>query len=117
MPPRDRSHMKVFYASLKAHEIHHLKNLLESAGIRCGLRNERLSTLAGEVPFTECAMQIWLENESDRGLADSILREMTGRGASAPGISGTSRTWNCAGCGEHLEAQFTACWNCGRERR
>jgi hypothetical protein len=106
--------MKVFYASLKAHEIHHLKNLLESAGIRCRLRNEGLSTLAGEVPFTECAMQIWLENKSDRGLANSILREMTGRRATS---SGTGGTWNCAGCGEHLEAQFTACWNCGREKR
>ena len=105
--------MKVFYASLKAHEIHHLKNLLQSAGIRCRLRNEGLSTLAGEVPFTECAMQIWLENESDRGHANLILREMTGRSASA---AATERTWICARCGEHLEAQFTACWNCGIEK-
>jgi len=99
--------MKVFYASLKAHEIHHLKNLLESAGIRCRLRNEGLSTLAGEVPFTECAMQLVLENESDGGHANSLLREMNGRSAAATG------TWNCTGCGERLEAQFTACWNCG----
>lgn len=106
--------MTVFYASLKAHEIHHLKNLLQSAGIRCQLRNEGLSTLAGEVPFTECAMQIWLENESDRGHADSILREMTGRSAPA---TATGRTWICAGCGEHIDAQFTACWNCGTEKR
>jgi len=103
--------MKVFYASLKAHEIRHLKNLLESAGIRCRLRNEGLSTLAGEVPFTECAMQICLENESDRGLADSILREINGRGAAF------TRTWNCAGCGERIEDQFTACWNCGTQKR
>ena len=104
--------MKVFYASLKAHEIHHLKNLLQSAGIRCQIRNEVLSTLAGEVPFTECGMQIWLENESDRGHANSILREMTERNASA---AATGKAWICAGCGEHIEAQFTACWNCGIE--
>ena len=104
--------MKVFYASLKAHEIHHLKNLLQSAGIRCQIRNEVLSTLAGEVPFTECAMQIWLENESDRGHANSILREMTGRSAPA---EAKGKAWICAGCGEHIEAQFTACWNCGIE--
>ncbi len=102
--------MKVFFASLKAHEIHHLKNLLESAGIRCRLRNEGLSTLAGEVPFAECAMQLLLENESDRGLATSILRELTARPAPA------REHWHCAGCGEHLEAQFTTCWNCGREK-
>ncbi len=102
--------MKVFYASLKAHEIHHLKNLLESAGIRCRLRNEGLSTLAGEVPFTECAMQLVLENESDRGHANALLREMTSRRATATGI------WKCPACGEHLEDQFTACWNCGTQK-
>lgn len=105
--------MKVFYASLKAHEIHHLKNLLQSAGIRCQLRNEGLSTLAGEVPFTECAMQIWLEDESDRAQASSILREMTGRSTPA---TATETTWTCVGCGERLEAQFTACWNCGIQK-
>jgi hypothetical protein len=103
--------MKVFYASLKPHEIHHLKNLIESAGIRCRLRNEGLSTLAGEVPFAECAMQLVLENENDRGLATVILREMTGRCAAAAG------TWICAGCGERLEDQFTACWCCGTQKR
>jgi len=102
--------MKVFYASLKAHEIHHLKNLLVSAGIRCRIRNEGLSTLAGEVPFTECTMQLILENEGDHGLATEILREMT---AGRPKAKGT---WNCTGCGERLGAQFTACWNCGAEK-
>jgi hypothetical protein len=24
--------------------------------------------------------------------------------------------WKCAGCGEELEGQFTACWKCGEER-
>ncbi|OGA16416.1 MAG: hypothetical protein A3G25_04195 [Betaproteobacteria bacterium RIFCSPLOWO2_12_FULL_63_13] len=103
--------MKAFYVSLNAHEIHHLKNLLESAGIRCRLRNERLSTLAGEVPFTECSIQLVLENDADRRLASSILREMT---AHRPAASGT---WICANCGERLEVQFTACWNCGVEKR
>lgn len=102
--------MKAFYASLKAHEIHHLKNLLESAGIRCRIRNEGLSTLAGEVPFTECAMQLLLESESDRDLANAILREMTTRNVPA------GQSWACPRCGECIEAQFTACWNCRAER-
>jgi len=102
--------MKAFYTSLKAHEIHHLKNLLESAGIRCRLRNESLSTLAGEVPFTECTIQLFLEDDADRRLASSILREMTTQ------CSATAGTWTCAKCGECLEKQFTACWNCGMEK-
>jgi hypothetical protein len=102
--------VKIFYASLKTHEIHHLKNLLQSAGIRCSVRNEGLSSLAGEVPFTECAMQLLLEDESDRDLADTILRELTSRTKPA------GESWNCPRCGERVEAQFTACWNCRAEK-
>jgi hypothetical protein len=102
--------VKVFYASLKTHEIYHLKNLLESVGIQCRIRNEGLSTLAGEVPFTECAMQLLLENETDRDLANAILREMTSHSARA------GDSWDCSRCGERIEAQFTACWNCRAEK-
>ena len=102
--------MPAFFSSLRTHEIHHLKNLLESAGIRCQLRNEGLSTLAGEVPFVECAVQLWLEDDADRALAEAVLREMT----SLPGQ--TPAPWACTFCGETLERQFTACWRCGSER-
>jgi len=27
-----------------------------------------------------------------------------------------SDPWNCPGCGEHIEAGFDACWNCGVTR-
>lgn len=103
--------MKPLFASLNLHEIHHLKNLLQSSGIRCHISNEGLSTLAGEVPFPECAMQIVLEDESDRDRAESVLREMRGH-ATAPGAA----AWSCHRCGERLEAQFTACWRCGKEK-
>ena len=103
--------MKPLFASLNLHEIHHLKNLLQSSGIRCRIRNEGLSTLAGEVPFPECAMQIVLEDESDRDRAESVLREMRGH-ATAPGAA----VWSCHRCGERLEVQFTACWRCGKEK-
>jgi len=102
--------VKPVFVSLRLHEIHHLKNLLQSAGIRCHIRNEALSTLAGEVPFAEVAMRLELEHESDRARAEALLREMKTRARSA------AETWTCPRCGERLEAQFTACWNCGAER-
>ena len=101
---------KAIYSSLKTHEIHHLKNLLETAGIRCSIRNESLSTLAGEVPFVECAMQLILETESDRERALDVVREML---APRP-PAGTP--WQCARCRERIEPQFTACWNCGAQK-
>ena len=103
--------MKAVYTSLSLHEIHHLRNLLQSAGIVCSIRNERLSSLAGEVPFAECAMRLELEDEADRDRAESLIREMAQR----PPRS--ENRWNCARCGEPLEPQFTACWHCGAEKK
>ena len=102
--------MKPLFVSLRLHEIHHLKNLLQSAGIRCHIRNEALSTLAGEVPFAEVAMRLDLEDESDRARAEALLREMQAQAGPA------AETWTCPRCGERLEAQFSACWSCGAER-
>ena len=101
--------MKLFYSSLKLHEVHHLKNLLEAEGIRCLMRNELLSRLAGEVPFTECAPQLWLLEDGDLERAGRILLDFGHEAAAA-------RPWACPDCGEALEGQFSACWHCGRSR-
>jgi hypothetical protein len=100
--------MDPLFSSLSLHEIYHLKNLLESAGIRCRVRNEHLSTLAGEVPFVECSAQLVLEREADRQLAGAILAEWR----NPPPRS----AWDCPRCGERLEGQFTGCWSCGTLR-
>ena len=103
--------MKPLYSSLNPLEIHHLRNLLQSAGIVCRITNERLSTLAGEVPFAECAMRLELEDEADRDNAEALIREM----ARQPERIGP--LWICTRCGEQLEAQFSACWRCGMEKK
>jgi hypothetical protein len=102
--------MQLLYSSLNLHEIHHLKNLLETEGIRCHIRNELLSRLAGEIPFTECAPQLWLLDERDLGRARQVLSDF-GRGAVA------AADWQCPKCGEALEGQFSACWHCGASRQ
>ncbi len=101
--------MHLLYSSLNLHEVHHLKNLLEAEGIRCQVRNELLSRLAGEIPFTECAPELWLLNPRDLEQARRIVSDF-GR-AAVPGPP-----WQCPGCGETLEGQFSACWHCGAPR-
>ena len=98
--------MKPVFSTLKLHEAHLLKNVLQTEGIRCRLRNEGLSLLAGEIPFPECAIQILIEREEDRGHADEVIARWTRH----PPAAGPQ--WTCPGCGERLEAQFTACWRC-----
>ena len=101
--------MQPLYSSLNLLEVHHLKNLLEAEGIRCQIRNELLSRLAGEIPFTECAPQLWLLDERDLERARQIVAGF-GRGPAA------GPPWQCPGCGESLESQFSACWHCGASR-
>ncbi len=97
------------FSSLNLVEVHHLKNLLQSAGVRCRIRNEELSRLAGEVPFLDCSAQLIVERPQDAERAEEIVREYRRPARYAP-------PWNCAGCGETLEGQFTDCWNCGSPR-
>ena len=101
--------MQLLYSSLNLHEVHHLKNLLEAEGIRCHIRNELLSRLAGEIPFTECAPQLWLQDERDLERAKRVVTDFGHGPVAAP-------TWQCPECGESLEGQFSACWHCGAPR-
>lgn len=81
---------------------------LRAAGIRCEVRNTTLSGAMGEIPFLECAPQVWLLNEGDETQAREILLQLR-----LP-IAGTP--WRCAECGEESEPQFGTCWKCGAER-
>jgi Putative prokaryotic signal transducing protein len=101
--------MQPLYSSHNLLEVHHLKNLLEAEGIRCQIKNELLSRLAGEIPFTECAPQLWLLDERDLERARQVVTDFHRVAVAAP-------PWQCPNCGEALEGQFTACWHCGALR-
>jgi hypothetical protein len=81
---------------------------LRASGVRCELRNTTLAGAIGEIPFLECAPQLWLEHAADEARALAILRDLR-----AP-PSGPA--WHCARCGEACEPQFGACWRCGAPR-
>ena len=88
-----------------------LKDFLAREGIECVLRNDKLLTAMGEIPFVECYPELWLLDEEclprARMLLDGWLQ------SSGPASAG--RNWTCA-CGEVSEGQFGACWSCGRLR-
>jgi hypothetical protein len=102
--------VKAIFSSHNLVDTHHLKNLLQSAGIRCRISNEDLVRLAGEVPFPECAMHVLVECEEDYAVAQTILEEFL-----RP-RSGARKCWVCCNCSETIEEQFTACWKCGHNR-
>jgi hypothetical protein len=101
--------MTPLFTSLNLLEVYHLKNLLAAEGIASFVKNEMLSRLAGEIPFTECAPQLCLARESDRPMAEQILAGFRRTPVRGP-------DWTCRDCGEHCEGQFSDCWRCGTPR-
>jgi hypothetical protein len=98
---------------LLAHADHALQasiwaNTLRAAGIACEVRNASLSGALGEIPFLECAPQIWLMHAYDEPRAREILQQLR----QPPGGPG----WRCRRCGEESEPQFGSCWRCGEPR-
>ena len=95
------------YRRLTSHHnlvlLDHWRNLLESEGIPCELRNRLLGSAAGELPVLDCEPQLWVA-EHDLAHARCLLASIE----AAPALP----DWQCA-CGEHLEGSFSECWACG----
>lgn len=99
--------MKLLRRCEHALQAQHLANALRAAGIACEVRNTTLAGAIGEVPWLECAPQLWIANALDEPRALQLLQELHAPLAAPP--------WRCA-CGETIEAQFGACWKCGASR-
>ena len=99
--------MKIIFSSPNLVEVEQLKELLEEAGIECGINNEASSKLAGGIPMSETFPELWIEDDSRLAEALQIKKDWQ----SSPPVVGTA--WTCPKCGEKLEPQFTSCWKCG----
>ncbi|WP_136068975.1 putative signal transducing protein [Modicisalibacter radicis] len=87
----------------------HVRNLLESAGIACELRNTTLGGGAGELPPGDCEPAVWVERRQLAG-AQALLDEALTEPARP------RQVWACPRCGECLDGVFDACWQCGTAR-
>lgn len=102
--------MRRVYGSFDLLAVHHARNVLETAGIRAVVRNEFLSSAAGELPLTDCQIELWVLADGDVAPAEALLR------FDAPPAAAPRSAWRCARCAEESEPQFTQCWNCGDVR-
>ena len=102
--------MKIIFSSPDLLAVTHLKELLESAGIACFIKNEISSWLAMGVPRNETTPELWIDDDSRLAEAMEIKKNYLGpQTAKGP-------TWTCPKCGEKIEPQFTSCWKCGTAR-
>ena len=98
--------MRKVYGSQLAPMVGHLKNVLESHGINCLIKND-LGGAAGEIPPIECWPELWILDDYQFDEASAIVSAASLENSVAP-----KGRWICS-CGEELEGQFTDCWRCG----
>lgn len=85
-----------------------LRDRLQHEGIAVLLRNEELFAAMGEIPFIELRPELWVVDDEVLPRAQCLVEAWQ---RETPGAA-----WSCPACGERLEAQFDACWKCGRLR-
>ena len=103
--------MKRLFTSADFILVSGLKDVLEREGIPCVVKNEILSGLAPEVPFTETFPELWVQKDSDFPRAEEIKKDWK-----APATSVHGESWTCPNCHEELEPQFSSCWKCGTRK-
>ncbi|HEY5601914.1 MAG TPA: DUF2007 domain-containing protein [Gammaproteobacteria bacterium] len=104
------STMKNIYSSPHLFMVNHYRNIVESYGIACLVKNTYLSGAAGELPPTEVWPILCVDDERDYERAKHIVDEELKR------LENAGQHWVCRHCGESIEGQFTDCWKCGSPR-
>lgn len=88
---------------------YNIKNILENQGFTCLIKNDLLSSTAGELPPTEVWPEIWITNTAHHEKALSIVAEAL---HGNPSLT----SWRCTCCNEANAPAFELCWHCGSDR-
>ena len=106
--------MKKIYTAANPADAHIVRGILESYEIDCEVRGESLFSVRGELPMVgDTFPTVWILHDEDGKEAQKIVDEID-RKRNGPSTENTH--WICDGCGETLESQFTACWQCGKSK-
>ena len=107
---------KVFTATHPA-EAHLVRGWLANAGVDATVAGEELfQTRGGGAPITPDTLPtVWVLDD-DETRARELLASAESPLAPSGSPQAAAGSWRCPKCGELVEAEFTACWNCGTER-
>lgn len=95
--------MKQIYTNENRLLAMHSKNVLESAGIEVGIKNEHTSGSA--IPGHQVWLELWV-NDADYDKAINLLKVSENDDANI---------WICSKCSEENTETFQVCWNCQSE--
>lgn len=87
-------------------EAHLVNTALLRAGLRSEVRGESRAPLAGEIPFADARVEVWVGPEHLLS-ATALLAEIDAAGEGEP--------HTCPKCGEESPPAFELCWRCGAD--
>lgn len=96
--------MKRVYTTDSVAMAWHMRNVLEQHDIGAEVRNDKLYSVAGELPIHECQPEVWVR-PLDFRRAEQIIAELESSSAAGP-------EWACGQCRESNFDNFDICWNC-----
>ena len=102
--------MKRVFSGLDSLVAGSIRNLLVNEGIESEVRTSSLAAALGDIPATECWSEVWIVHDEDSERAAAVI----GQASDSRRPAGDS--WKCSKCGEEIEGQFGACWQCGAAR-
>ncbi|MDP2311332.1 MAG: zinc ribbon domain-containing protein [Pseudomonadota bacterium] len=87
-------------------EAHLVNTELMRGGVASEVRGESRAPLAGEIPFADARVEVWVVSEQLL-LATTLLAEVDAAGEGPP--------HTCPKCGEENPPAFELCWRCGTD--
>lgn len=103
--------MKKVFTADNFVQLDQLRTLLLENGIDCMHKGESSigsGAAGGEVPPVMIKNEIHVFEDADETRAKELIQEFLSAKAN-------TKDWTCPDCGELIEKQFTACWNCEPE--
>jgi hypothetical protein len=99
--------MQRLYVAAHIHEAHLVRGLLAATGIDARVLNEYAPGAGGELPLTEIAPEVWIDDDGDMARARCVIEDYE-RAATTGGAQ------RCGACGEESPPDFAVCWHCQR---
>lgn len=97
--------MKRVYTTDNLAKAWNIRNVLEQHDIQAEVKNQQLYSVAGEVPITECMVEVWVRPLYFVRAEQIIFEIENGAEVEGPDLL-------CCSCGESNAINFALCWNC-----
>ena len=103
--------MRKVYTSSDLNLVQYARSVLEGHKIESVILREHLAGVVGGIAPLDACTELWVYDSTrvndSRQLIESAMKKTETQ----------LQTWDCLGCGENIEAQFTRCWKCETERK